>query len=177
MNLPIALAASGFIVAALAATPFLLPAQARVSRTAVVPATPEAIFDLISTTSGFDRINPFRNRDPKLAVTFAGPESGPGASFSWSGKEGTGTQTISTMAPNREVVMQLDLGQMGKPLQSFTLVPVEGGTEVTWSLVAEFGNNPVARIFGLMMDGMLGETYEQGLTNLTSAMGPSGAQA
>jgi hypothetical protein len=169
MNLPIALAACALVLVALAAAPFLLPAQARVSRSAIVPAKPEAIFNLISTTAGFDRINPFRNRDSNLAVTFSGPEAGPGASFSWSGKEGTGTQTISTMTLNKEVVMQLDLGQMGKPIQTFTLLPVEGGTQVTWSLLADFGSNPVARVFGLMMDGMLGGTYEQGLANLASA--------
>jgi hypothetical protein len=177
MNMPIVLTASALVVAALAVTPFMLPAQARVSRSAVIPATPEAIYDVISTTSGFHRINPYRDRDPGLAVTFSGPESGPGAGFAWSGKEGTGTQTISAVTINKEVVMQLDLGQMGQPVQTFTLAPVNGGTKVTWSLLAEFGSNPVARVFGLMLDQMLGDTYERGLMNLTSATAPAPGQA
>lgn len=156
------------VLLGLAVTLFFLPARAEVSRSAIVPASPEVIYELLSTSAGFDRINPFRNRDAALAVAFSGPPSGVGASFLWSGKEGSGRQTISAVKPNEEVVMQLDLGQMGAPVQTLRLLPVAGGTQVTWSLEAEFGSNPLAKVFGLVMDGMLGGTYEQGLANLAA---------
>jgi hypothetical protein len=52
---------------------------------------------------------------PSQPLPRAGPDSGPGAAFSWKGKEGAGSQTISSAEPNRQVVMQLDLGAMGMP--------------------------------------------------------------
>lgn len=158
---------AGITVAGLAVAPFALPGQARVERSAIVPATPGAVYAILSTSAGFDRINPFRDADPALAVTFSGPPSGVGAGFAWKGKAGAGSQTIFAVEPDSRVAMQLDLGSMGRPVQHFTLSPVAGGTQVTWALEADLGNNPVRRVFGLFMDRMLGSTYEAGLDKLS----------
>jgi uncharacterized protein YndB with AHSA1/START domain len=161
MGIQTYLAIGGAAIAVIAAVPFLLPAKARVERTAVVAATPQAIFPLISSSEGFNRFNPFRDRDPNLQIAYSGPGEGPGASFAWTGKEGSGSQTISEVVDGRRVVMQLDLGSMGRPVQAFTLEPAQDGTRVTWS---------VARVFGLFMDGMLGPLYVQGLENLSKVV-------
>jgi uncharacterized protein YndB with AHSA1/START domain len=170
MGIQTYLAIGGAAIAVIAAVPFLLPAKARIERSAVVAATPQAIFPLISSSEGFNRFNPFRDRDPNLKITYSGPKEGPGASFAWTGKEGSGSQTISEVVDGRRVVMQLDLGSMGRPVQAFELEPVAGGTKVTWSLDADFGMNPVSRVFGLFMDGMLGPVYEKGLQNLSKTV-------
>lgn len=160
-------AAAGLVLAGLAAALFALPGQARVERSALVPLAPDAVYSILSSSAGFDRINPFRDRDPNLAVTFTGPAAGVGASFAWEGKEGSGTQTIIAAEPDTRIVMQLDLGPMGTPVQSFALALAPGGTQVTWALDADLGANPVRRVFGLFMDRMLGSTYEAGLANLS----------
>lgn len=59
----------------------------------------------------------------------------------------------------------IDMGPMGQPVQKVTAIAVDGGTQVTWVMDAELGN-PIARVIGLSMDGMLGGTLEQGLTSL-----------
>ena len=84
------------------------------------------------------------------------------------GKDGTGTQTVAEVGPDR-VVYAIDLGPMGQPRQSLTARPVAGGTEVVWRMEAEMGANPVFRVFGLFMDRMMGKTFEQGLRNLADA--------
>ncbi len=161
------LATAGLVIAGAAAIPFALPDHGRVERSAVVAASPEAVFAILSTSAGFDRINPFRAEDPALAVRFSGPPAGVGAAFAWEGKAGAGTQTIIAAEPAALVAMRLDLGAMGQPVQSFTLTPVAGGTRVTWTLDADLGAHPVRRVFGLFMDRMLGSTYETGLANLS----------
>jgi uncharacterized protein YndB with AHSA1/START domain len=158
---------AGIALAGLAALPFALPGHARVERSAIVTAAPDAVYAILSSSAGFDRINPFRDRDADLAVTFFGPASGVGAAFAWTGKDGSGTQTIVAAEPDARVVMQLDLGPLGSPVQSFTLTPAPGGTKVTWALDADLGANPVQRVFGLFLDRMLGSTYEAGLANLS----------
>jgi uncharacterized protein YndB with AHSA1/START domain len=155
-----------FALAFIAVTPFALPAKAHVARSAVIAAPAQDVYAILSTASGFDRINPFRDADPSLAVTFSGPDAGVGASFAWSGKSGSGRQTIVAAEPGSRLAMQLDLGPMGRPMQSFTLEPVAEGTRVTWAIDAELGPNPVKRVFGIFMDRMLGQTYEAGLKNL-----------
>lgn len=158
---------AGLAVAGIpAAGLLLLPASAKVSRSVIVAVPPQAVFALVRSQRGFDRFSPFKVDDAGLETEFAGPDAGPGATVSWRGKAGDSTQTIVREIPNRAVVMQLELGAMGQPVQTFSLTPVNGGTRVTWTLDADFGLNPVARVFGLRLDPMLGPTYETGLARL-----------
>lgn len=144
----------------------VLPSKAHFERSIVVSAPPAAVFALVRSQRGFDRFNPFRVEDPGLQTMFTGPDAGPGATMSWRGKAGDGKQTVVRETRDRSVVMQLDLGAQGQPLQTYQLMPVTGGTRVTWALDAKFGMNPVARVFGLQLDRFLGPSYETGLARL-----------
>ena len=71
---------------------------------------------------------------------------------------------------NRSVTMAIDLGFMGKPTQVFNLHPTASGTKVVWGMNMEFGMNPIGRVMGRFMDGMVGNVFEQGLSNLAMAV-------
>jgi carbon monoxide dehydrogenase subunit G len=58
------------------------------------------------------------------------------------------------------------MGAMGKSTHSYLLKSADGGTSVTWRMNADFGMNPVGRVFGLFLEKMLGPTMERGLANL-----------
>jgi uncharacterized protein YndB with AHSA1/START domain len=152
--------------AVIVAVPFALPSSKTVERSAFVKASPEAVFAAMSSTSGYQVFNPYRDMDANLKITPFGPESGIGSGFAFDGKDGKGTSTISAMETNRSVTYQIDLGFMGKPVQVITLTPENGGTRVNWAVTSTFGFNPMGRVFGLFMDGMLGPHYELGLKNM-----------
>jgi hypothetical protein len=163
------LAIGGAIVAALIAAPYVLPSSKTVERTATIGAPAEQIYPLLASSQGFQTFNPYKAKDPNLNIAFSGPEQGVGASFAFDGKDGKGTQTIIAMQENRSVTMEIDLGLMGKPVTTFRLQPKGEQTEVTWSTKSDFGMNPIGRVFGLFLDGMLGPDYEQGLDLLNQA--------
>jgi uncharacterized protein YndB with AHSA1/START domain len=152
--------------AVIVAVPFLLPSSKTVERSAIVKATPEALFATLTSTAGYQTINPYKDLDPNLKATPFGPEAGVGAGFAFESKDGKGTSTISAVEPNKSITYQLDLGFIGKPVQTITLTPENGGTRVNWKMTSTFGMNPMGRVFGLFMDGMLGPHYELGLKNL-----------
>ena len=156
-------------VALIAAAPFALPGAVTVEREAILAADSAAIYDLLASNEGFQSFNPYRDDDPNLAITLMGPERGVGSAFAFKGEGGEGTQTITALQPGRAVTMQIDLGAMGRPVQTFTLTPVADGTKVNWSTEAAFGMNPIGRVFGLFLDGRLGPVYERGLKNLEKA--------
>lgn len=162
----------GALIAALL-VPFALPKTVQVERAALIKASPADIYKLIASNTGFQTFNPYKDTDPDLEITLAGPESGIGSGFAFKGKEGEGTQFITAAIQNRSVTMQIDLGSMGRPVQTFDLQPLDGGTQVTWGMEADLGFNPVARVFGLFMEGMMGPVYERGLNNLSKATTPS----
>ncbi|MEM7614294.1 MAG: SRPBCC family protein [Pseudomonadota bacterium] len=158
---------AGLLGLATAAT-FLLPAKVLVERSAVINAEPAAVLALAASNEGFQTFNPYLTADPELKIDLFGPSSGVGSGFHFDGKDGKGTQTVSS-ATDTAITYQIDLGSMGKPVQSISVRPVPEGTEVTWSVEADMGMNPIFRVFGLFMDGMMGKTFKQGLDNLTAA--------
>ena len=93
--------------------------------------------------------------------------SGVGSGFRFEGKEGKGTQTVTAVSPN-SVTHLIDLGAMGKPVQTIRAEETATGSRVTWTVTSDMGFNPIFRIFGLFMDRMLGKTYERGLSNIAA---------
>ena len=143
----------------------ILPRKVVVSRTDIVPLTPNEVIALVSSTEGFQTFNPYLTSDPDLKITPFGPGAGVGSGFRFEGKEGKGTQTVSEVT-DASVTHQIDLGAMGKPVQVIAARATQGGAEVTWTVTSDMGFNPVFRVFGLFLDGMLGKTYELGLRNM-----------
>jgi uncharacterized protein YndB with AHSA1/START domain len=152
--------------AVIVAVPFALPSSKTVTRSRFVAAAPETLFAAASSTSGYQVFNPYKDMDANLKVKPFGPEAGVGAGFAFESKDGKGTSTISAVDANKSITYQIDLGFMGKPVQVIELTPENGGTRVTWSVTSQFGLNPMGRVFGLFMDGMLGPHYELGLKNM-----------
>lgn len=168
VNSTIAYAGAAFAV--LLATPYMLPGSVTVEREAVIQAEPRAIYQLLESNRGFQAFNPWKDDDPNLRITLTGPHAGVGSAFAFKGESGEGVQTIIEAEPERSVVTEIDLGPMGKPVQSFTLEPTDEGVRVIWSTEATFGLNPIGRVMGVFMDGRLGPIYERGLKNLAAAV-------
>jgi len=79
---------------------------------------------------------------------------------------GDGMQEITLSVPYSRVRMALDFGTGGLASADYLIDADGGGSILTWTLETDMGGNPVARYVGLMMDGMIGPAYEQGLNNL-----------
>jgi hypothetical protein len=152
-------------VAALTVASFALPRHVSIERSAVVEAAPEAVIELAASNRGYQAFNPYKDLDPNLQVQMFGPSSGVGSGFSFESKDGAGQQTVASVTAV-QVVFDLDLGPLGQPTQAITAIAVDGATEVTWSMDMDLGMNPVFRVMGLFMDGMIGPNFELGLANI-----------
>lgn len=97
------------------------------------------------------------------------PETGVGAGFKFDGRKGQGSQTVVAVSPSK-VNYLIDLGLMGQPTQAIAVTSHSQGSEVTWSMRMELGANPVMRVFGLAMDGMMGPVLKTGLTRLNPVL-------
>lgn len=148
---------------------FLLPQNVEVERTALVKADAPTIFAYANSLEKFHSWSPWADLDPAMQVEFSGPESGVGASMSWSSAEprvGNGAQKIVVSERDKRVVTELEFDGKKSGESEFVLVPQDSATQVIWRFRADFGVNPIARYFGLMIDQMLGEHYDVGLAKL-----------
>lgn len=153
------------IIAAIALIALLLPRKVVVTRQADVSLSPEDVIARVASTEGFQTFNPYCTTDPDLKITPFGPTEGVGSGFRFEGKEGKGTQTVTEITTTR-VTHLIDLGAMGKPVQTIEAKATDTGARITWTVTSDMGYNPVFRISGLFMDRMLGKTYELGLKNI-----------
>lgn len=168
MNIMTLLAGGAGAIAILAAGTMLLPRHVHVERQALVNAEPQTIIALAASNEGYQAFNPYKKVDPELKITQFGPSSGIGSGFHFDGKDGKGSQTVAEVT-DKFVRYNIDLGAKGQPTQTIHAENTDQGVVVTWSMDADLGINPIARIIGLFMDGMLGKTFEDGLDHLNSA--------
>jgi hypothetical protein len=157
------------LVVIAAAASFFLPSSYKVERSASMKARPKVVFSYLNDLKRWPEWTAWtKDRFPDMNVSFAGPESGVGATYSWEGGSvGKGTLKITGSDPAKGIDYDLDF-QDGKYLSKGTLKLAEEGdlVKVTWTNEGALGNNPINRYFGLLMDKFMGPDFETGLKNL-----------
>lgn len=141
------------------------------SRSTHVAATPERVHALLDDFHQWRQWSPWEDVDPDLQRTYSGPEKGVGSRYEWKGnsKAGEGSMQIVESDPSRVVV---DLRFL-KPFKAtnitrFTLAPVAGGTEVTWTMTGQRGT--VMSLMGkVFFDRAIGKDFDKGLARLKTS--------
>jgi Polyketide cyclase / dehydrase and lipid transport len=146
------------------------PETFSVTRSAVINAPADRIFGLINDFHHWASWSPFEKLDPAMNKTFAGPASGPGASYSWTGnkKAGAGSMTISGSTPSSTVNIAM---AFLKPFKSesnvqFLITPSGAAHEVTWTMSGK--NQLASKVMSVFMsmDKLIGKDFAEGLSNL-----------
>ena len=161
-----------FVIIAIALAAFLAflilsqPDQFRVARAATINAPAAVVFEHINDLHKWQAWSPWARADPEAKGTFAGPESGVGASFHWEGpKTGVGTMTITDSRPHELVQFRLDFEKPFKATNTaeLTLTPKGQQTVVSWSMFGR--NNLTSKCMGLVIncEKMVGGQFDEGL--------------
>jgi uncharacterized protein YndB with AHSA1/START domain len=156
-------------IAAVLAYAATKPDTFAIRRSAAMAAPPERIFPMIDDLRAQSAWSPFE-KDPNMKRTHSGPARGKGAVYAWDGNRQVGAGRIAiteSVAPSKVVLLL----EMMRPFAAqntveFTLAPLGGGTNVTWSMQ---GRQPyMAKLFGLFVncDKMVGAQFEEGLAKL-----------
>jgi uncharacterized protein YndB with AHSA1/START domain len=147
---------------------FLLPSEVTVEREIIIAAPPAQVFELVNNLQHWADWEPWGERDPTIEYSYGDIRVGVGGIQRWtSSNSGDGVLKITaSTAPSRiEMDMSFNSGQY-EAVGIFLFTPVDGGTRVVWRDEMDMGAGPVARWFGLFMDGMVGPDFETGLANL-----------
>ncbi len=156
----VVIAAIGFI---------FFPSHIHVERKALINQKQSVVYNYVNNFDNYNSWSPWFEMDPAAKYTFVGPHSGVGASFKWESlvkDVGKGSITITDAMPDSLIKEDLNFMEQGTAKSSFRFSPEGNGTNVTWAFDVEAGANPLFRIMGGFMDGMLGKDFEKGLSKL-----------
>lgn len=160
------------IVAGLCTFILTRPDTFHIERSATVAAPPEIVYARLDNFHRWPEWSPWEKLDPNMKRTYAGPESGPGASYAWTGndKVGEGRMTIEDATPASKVAIKLEFIKpfAATDQATFVLVPEGNATKVTWSMDGK--NNFMSKAFSVFMnmDKMVGADFEKGLASLNT---------
>ena len=163
-----------FILAVFVVIITLQPSEFTVQRSALIPASPEVVFDQVNDLHKWEAWSPWAKIDPTAKTTYEGPPAGVGAKFSWAGnaKIGAGDMTVTESQPHELVRFRLEFYKpfRGTNSAEFTFKREESQTRVTWSMSGK--NNFVSKAIGLFMscDKMIGGQFEKGLADMNKVV-------
>lgn len=142
-----------------------LPKTYSVNRTAVINAPDSVIYKNIADFNEFYKWNPWAKMEPTAKTEVTGTAGQPGHLYTWEGdKTGSGYMKVKSVDPNKMVDIEL---KFIKPFESssdtrFDITPEAIGNKVTWTMSGE-NVGTMNKWMGLMMDGMIGKDFEDGL--------------
>lgn len=145
-----------------------LPTSYTVQRYIVIDAPPEEVHEYVGDLKKWDEWTPWKEDDPTIVVTHGDKTSGVGASQSWVGESGDGALTITKDAPEKGIEYDLvfDGGTyVCESAMNYDALQ-DGGTKVTWVMDGDMGTPVIGGYFAIMMDSMVGEMFDRGLSNL-----------
>ncbi len=157
------------------------PNTLAVTRSAVVPASPEVAFAAVADFKRWAAWSPWEKLDPAMKKSYEGEPSGSGAIYRWAGNDdvGEGRMTITEAKPGQELTIRLEFLKpwTATNTTSFSFVASGTGTRVTWSMTGE--QSFMAKAFGLFMDmdAMIGADFEKGLSGLAAVVAAPPAPA
>ena len=144
-----------------------------VERSTTIQAPPERVYERIVDFHRWTEWSPWEGLDPDLERTYSGPDSGPGATYAWSGNRKAGQGRMAITEATEPSLVRVDL-RFDKPFKSesvtsFAIRPEGTGSAVTWSM-AGVKTLPL-KIFGIFksMDSLVAPDFEKGLARLKTA--------
>jgi Polyketide cyclase / dehydrase and lipid transport len=154
-----------------------LPGSAKhMQKETTITAPLAKVYGQVSELKNWATWSPWIKKDPAIAMSYSPTTTGIGSYFAWESKKeelGNGKMTIMNTEVNKSLQTKTEFGGKGAAIGNFKFeIPANDSTKtkVTWSFDMDYGVNPIARWFGVLMgdkiEKMVGDDYTSGLQNL-----------
>lgn len=148
------------------------PNSYEVTRSRIIDVPAKLVYNNVSDYKNWEAWGPWLEEDPSMTFSYGETTKGEGASYSWEGKDGKGSQKMTSAIPHESLTTELTFEGMGSASAFWKFDPNVEGTEVTWGMKAD--NVPyLFKFFGAISGGydkMMGPMFERGLERLDSVM-------
>lgn len=150
----------------------ILPSTYRVERTLVIQAPDSQIYSHIADFDKWVEWSAWARRDSLATNEFSGKPATVGHSWNWSGPiVGVGSMEHIAIEPMKKVESRLSFvepqAMVAKSILSMDKTP--SGTRVAMVMEGTLGY-PIERLFGIVMDDLIGPDFQEGLENLKAML-------
>ncbi len=146
------------------------PGEYDFTRSRTIQAPAEVVYEQVDDYKKWEEWGPWNEQDPTIRATYNEKTKGPGASYSWTSKEGDGKATRVESVPYTSLADELDFGSMGRSTAYWKFQPRDGATEVTWGMRAQHVPY-MMKFFSALSggyEGMMAPMFDRGLERLDS---------
>ena len=145
----------------------VLPKEVEVQRSIVVNAPVAITFAQVNDLTQHEAWSPWKAADDTMHITMGPITEGEGATFTWTSEHsGDGAYRISKVDPPHRLESDLDFRENGTASGWWTFTEEKGGTAVTWGFFSDDTPLIVGPWVNLMVDSMVGGSFELGLAQL-----------
>lgn len=146
----------------------LLPSNYTVERSVLIQAPDSTVYTQVADFNQWPSWSAWAKRDPESINRFEGSPSTIGHSWYWKGEiVGEGQMTHIELIPNQKVVSKLEFFEPQAMIAEniMQLEKAPSGTRVKMIMNGSLGY-PVERLFGLVIDDLIGPDFQEGLDAL-----------
>jgi len=145
----------------------LLPSKIDVSRTAIIDAPREIVYENVNNLKNWEKWSPWHKMDSNAVFTYSDMFTGTGAIYTWESNNsdlGSGKYTILESYPYDSLKSEIAYndGVVSNGFWYFT--DVDGKTKVNWGVKGDV--DFLSRWVTLFIDSWMGPVFEQGLSSL-----------
>jgi hypothetical protein len=156
----------GGLVFLLLIIPVALSSKMQITRSIEIQSSSATVHTYLADLNQYPKWNPFSENDPGSTNQITG--TGIGSVLTWRGeKTGEGKMTITQIQSPQNIQLRLEFytPMAGEATIGWTTEAIEANkTRMTWSMNQDLPY--FQRYFGLFMKGMIGKTFDRGLSNL-----------
>ncbi|MDI6051075.1 SRPBCC family protein [Flavobacterium sp. XS2P24] len=141
-----------------------------VERSQIINSPKSTVFNFVNDYRNWEDFSSWIVEDPEMQITYPKKTIGPGASFSWEGKEGNGDMLTLFVKENDSISQKMNYdGTSSSVFWSFK--DTIGGTKVTWKTTGKMSfTMKVYTAFNGGINKIIGKTYEKSLANLDKTL-------
>lgn len=147
------------------------PNSFQVTRERTIDAPATVVYNNLIDYKKWPAWSPWIEREPDMKLNFPENTSGVGGSYSWEGKDGSGSLRTTETEPNKSITQEIQFDDYDPSNVVWKLESVENGkTNVTWEMNSDqvpFMFKGFAAFMG-GFDNMIGPDFERGLELLDS---------
>lgn len=141
-----------------------------VERSKIINSPKSTVFNFVNDYKNWEDFGSWITADPEMKINYSNVTVGPGASYSWEGKEGNGDMKTLFVKENDSISQKMNYsGTESSVFWKFK--DTIGGTKVTWKTIGKmsFSMKVYTAING-GIDNIIGKMYEKSLANLDKTL-------